>query len=389
MKKTILAALPVTLALLGTAASPAAQAQQTGKLKACFIYVGPVGDIGWSYAHDEARKKTEQALPWLETKYVESVPEGQATPVIDRLVKDNCKVIFTTSFGFMDQTLEAAKKYPNVIFAHASGFKRAPNMATYMADFYQIYYLNGMMAAAVSKSDKLGYVAAFPVPELKRHISAFALGARAVNPKATVSVKWINAWFDPNKAREAAESLISEGAGALAFTEDTATVVQTAAARKIPSFAHYSPMYKFAPDYVVSGQIVHWEKIYIDFLSKVRSGKYTAKNLQNVDYWNLLKGGSVELGAQDGMAINPKWVPALKAKSMTVNGKKTTVYDRVMALKTEMEKGGKFDPFTGPLKDRNGILRVPAGKVASVAELNNMAWVVPGVTGQIADEPKK
>lgn len=389
MKKTILAALPVTLALLGTAASPAAQAQQTAKLKACFIYVGPVGDIGWSYAHDEARKKTEKALPWLETKYVESVPEGQATPVIDRLVKDNCKVIFTTSFGFMDQTLDAAKKYPNVIFAHASGFKRAPNMATYMADFYQIYYLNGMMAAAVSKSDKLGYVAAFPVPELKRHISAFALGARAVNPKATVSVKWINAWFDPNKAREAAESLISEGAGALAFTEDTATVVQTAAARKIPSFAHYSPMYKFAPDYVVSGQIVHWEKIYIDFLTKVRTGTYNTKNLQKVDYWNLLRGGSVELGAQDGMAINPKWVPALKAKSMTVNGKKTTVYDRVMALKTEMEKGGKFDPFTGPLKDRNGILRVPAGKVASVAELNNMAWVVPGVTGQIADEPKK
>ncbi|MFN4250109.1 BMP family ABC transporter substrate-binding protein [Deinococcus sp.] len=389
MKKTILAALPVTLALLGTATSPAAQAQQTAKLKACFIYVGPVGDIGWSYAHDEARKKTEKALPWLETKYVESVPEGQATPVIDRLVKDNCKVIFTTSFGFMDQTLDAAKKYPNVIFAHASGFKRAPNMATYMADFYQIYYLNGMMAAAVSKTDKLGYVAAFPVPELKRHISAFALGARAVNPKATVSVKWINAWFDPNKAREAAESLISEGAGALAFTEDTATVVQTAAARKIPSFAHYSPMYKFAPDYVVSGQIVHWEKIYIDFLTKVRTGTYNTKNLQKVDYWNLLRGGSVELGAQDGMAINPKWVPALKAKSMTVNGKKTTVYDRVMALKTEMEKGGKFDPFTGPIKDRNGILRVQAGKVATVAELNNMAWVVPGVTGQIADEPKK
>ena len=389
MKKTILAALPVTLALLGTAVSPAAQAQQTAKLKACFIYVGPVGDIGWSYAHDEARKKTEKALPWLETKYVESVPEGQATPVIDRLVKDNCKVIFTTSFGFMDQTLDAAKKYPNVIFAHASGFKRAPNMATYMADFYQIYYLNGMMAAAVSKTDKLGYVAAFPVPELKRHISAFALGARAVNPKATVSVKWINAWFDPNKAREAAESLISEGAGALAFTEDTATVVQTAAARKIPSFAHYSPMYKFAPDYVVSGQIVHWEKIYIDFLTKVRTGTYNTKNLQKVDYWNLLRGGSVELGAQDGMAINPKWVPALKAKTMTVNGKKTTVYDRVMALKTDMEKGGKFDPFTGPIKDRNGILRVQAGKVATVAELNNMAWVVPGVTGQIADEPKK
>jgi len=393
-RKTVLTALPLTLALLGAASSPAAQAQNTsaqgtGKLKACFIYVGPVGDIGWSYAHDEARKKAEKALPWLETKYVESVPEGQATPVIDRLVRDKCQVIFTTSFGFMDQTLEAAKKYKDVMFMHASGFKRAPNMGTYMADFYQIYYLNGMMAAALSKSSKLGYVAAFPVPELKRHISAFALGARAVNPKSTVNVKWINAWFDPNKAREAAEALISERNDVLAFTEDTATVVQTAAARKLPSFAHYSAMYKFAPDYTVSGQLVHWDKIYIDFLTKVRKGTYTTKNLNKVDYWNLLRGGAVELGAQPGMAINPKWVPQLKAARMKVGGKTVSVYDRVMALKAEMEKGGQFDPFRGPIKDRNGVLRVPAGKVMSVKDLNNMAWVAPGVTGQVADEPKK
>ncbi|OLV19757.1 BMP family ABC transporter substrate-binding protein [Deinococcus marmoris] len=389
LKKALLAALPLSVALFSVAGSPSAQAQTGDKLKACFIYIGPVGDIGWSYAHDEARKLTEKALPWLETKYVENVPEGQATPVIDRLVKDNCQVIFTTSFGYMDQTLEAAKKYPKVMFMHASGFKRAPNMGTYMADFYQLYYLNGMMAAAVSKTDKLGYVAAFPVPELKRHISAFALGARAVNPKATVAVKWINSWFDPNKAREAAEALISEGAGALAFTEDSATVVQTAGARKIPSFAHYSPMYKFAPDYAVSGQLVHWDKIYIDFLTKVHNGTYKIGNLDKVDYWNLLRGGSVELGAEPGMAVNPKWVPQMKAKMMTVGGKQVSVYDRVMALKAEMEKGGKFDPFTGPIKDRNGILRIGAGKVITVAELNNMAWVAPGVTGQVADEPKK
>jgi simple sugar transport system substrate-binding protein len=391
MKKLLMNTMSLSLVLLSTAVSPAAQAQGTagGKLKACFIYVGPVGDIGWSYAHDVARKNAEKALPWLETKYVESVPEGQATPVIDRLVKDNCQVIFTTSFGFMDQTLDAAKKYPNVIFAHASGFKRAPNMATYMADFYQLYYLNGMMAAAISKTGKLGYVGAFPVPEVKRHMSAFALGARAVNPRATVNVKWINAWVDPNKAREAAEALIGEGADALAFTEDTASVVQTAAARKIPSFAHYSSMYKFAPDYVVSGQLVHWDKIYIDFLTKVHTGTYTAKNLQKVDYWNLMRGGGVELGSQDGMAINPKWVPALKAAKMTVNGKQVSVYDRVMALKADMEKGGKFDPFTGPIKDRNGVTRVPSGKVMSVGDLNNMSWVAPGIVGQVADEPKK
>ncbi|MCL6568103.1 MAG: BMP family ABC transporter substrate-binding protein, partial [Meiothermus silvanus] len=277
----------------------------------------------------------------------------------------------------------------DVIFAHASGFKRAPNMATYMADFYQVYYLNGLMAGALTKSGKVGYVGAFPIPELKRHISAFALGVRAANPKATVNVKWINAWFDPTKAREAAEALIAEGNDILAFTEDTATVVQTAAKKKIPSFSHYNSMYKFAPDYVVSGQLVHWEKIYIDFLKKVQNGTYTNKNLQNVDYWWLLREGAVELGAQVGMPINPKYADALKKATMTVNGKKMSVYDRVMELLKDMSSPNpKFDPFTGPIKDRNGVLRIPAGKRASVAELTSMQWVAPGVVGQVADEPK-
>jgi len=363
---------------------------QEKKLKACFVYVGPIGDVGWTFAHNEARLAAEKAIPGLQTKYVESVPEGQAMPVIDRLVADGCNVIFTTSFGFMDQTLEAAKKYPDVIFAHASGFKRAPNMATYMADFYQVYYLNGLMAGALTKSGKVGYVGAFPIPELKRHISAFALGVRAVNPKATINVKWINAWFDPAKAREAAEALIAEGNDILAFTEDTATVVQTAAKRKVPSFSHYNSMYKYAPDYVVSGQIVHWEKIYIDFLKKVQNGTYTNKNLQNVDYWWLLREGAVELGAQVGMPINPKFVPALKAAKMTVNGKQVSVYDRVMELLKNMSSAKPtFDPFTGPIKDRYGVLRVPAGKTMTVAELNSMQWMAPGVVGQVPDEPKQ
>jgi len=384
MRTRWLLALVALLLGLGTTTA------QEKKLKACFIYVGPIGDVGWTFAHNEARLAAEKAIPGLETKYVESVPEGQAVPVIDRLVADGCNVIFTTSFGFMDQTLEAAKKYPDVIFAHASGFKRAPNMATYMADFYQVYYLNGLMAGALTKSGKVGYVGAFPIPELKRHISAFALGVRAVNPKATVNVKWINAWFDPAKAREAAEALIAEGNDILAFTEDTATVVQTAAKKKIPSFSHYNSMYKYAPDYVVSGQIVHWEKIYIDFLKKVQSGTYTNKNLQNVDYWWLLREGAVEMGAQTGMPINPKFVPALKAAKMTVNGKQVSVYDRVMELLKNMSSAKPtFDPFTGPIKDRYGVIRVPAGKTMTVAELNSMQWMAPGVVGQVADEPKQ
>lgn len=383
MKKTL-----IGLAMAALAVTMVASAQDK-KLTACFTYIGPIGDIGWTYAHNEGRLLAEKAIPGLETKYVENVPEGNALPTIDRLVTQGCKVIFTTSFGYMDQTLEAAKKYPDVIFAHASGFKRAPNMLTYMADFYQVYYLNGLMAGALSKSGKLGYVAAFPIPELKRHISAFALGARAVNPKATVNVKWINAWFDPAKAKEASEALMAEGNDVLAFTEDTATVVQTAARKGVPSFAHYSPMFKFGPDTTVSGQIVHWEKIYIDILKKVMSGEYTTKNLEKVDYWWLLRDGAVELGAQDNMPINPKFADALKKAQMIVGGKRVSVYDRVNDLVKNMS-GAKptFDPFTGPIRDRNGVMRVPAGKVMSVGELNSMQWVAPGVVGEVADEPR-
>ncbi|GIW23834.1 BMP family ABC transporter substrate-binding protein [Meiothermus sp.] len=362
---------------------------QQANLKACFIYVGPIGDVGWTFAHDEARRAAEKAIPGLTTQYVESVKPADTLATVDRLVAGGCNVIFTTSFDFMDPTLEAAKKYPEVIFAHASGFKRAPNMLTYMADFYQIYYLNGLMAGALTKSGKVGYVAAFPIPELKRHISAFALGVRAVNPRATVNVKWINAWFDPVKAREAAEALMAEGNDILAFTEDTATVVQTAARRKVPSFSHYNSMYKYAPDYVVSGQLVDWSVIYIDILKKVQNGTYTPKNLQNVDYWWLAREKAVMLGAQVGMPINPKFEPALKQATMVVNGKRVSVYDRVMELYKDIQSPNpKWDPFTGPIRDRNGVLRVPAGRKMTVKELNEMQWVAPGVVGPVPDEPK-
>ena len=380
--------LALALALTAAAASTQAGAQDA-KLKACFIYVGPTGDIGWSYAHDQGRKAAEKALPWLETQYVESVPEGQALPVIDRLAKNGCKVIFTTSFGYMDDTLAAAKKYPDIIFAHNAGFKRNANMATYMADFYQVYYLNGLVAGALSKSGKIGFVGTYPIPELKRHLSAFALGVKAANPKANVNVKWINSWFDPAKTREASEALLSEGADVLTSAEDSATGVQTAGAKSIPTFSHYNPMLKFSPNNVVSGHIVHWDKIYIDFLTKVHNGTYTTKNLANVDYWWLLSKGAVEMGADVNMPFTAKFVPQLKAAKMMVGGKSVSVYDRVMALDAQMKKGESFDPFTGPIKDRNGVLRVPAGKTMSIADLNSMSWVVPGVVGQVADEPKK
>ncbi|MGQ0569163.1 MAG: BMP family ABC transporter substrate-binding protein [Armatimonadota bacterium] len=360
-----------------------------GKLKAGFIYVGPIGDYGWTHAHDQARKIAQKQLPWLETLYIESVRESQAEPFIDKLVGQGANVIFTTSFGFMDGTLAAAKRHPNQIFAHASGFKRAPNLATYMADFYQLYYLNGLMAGAVTKSGRIGYVGAFPIPEVKRHIGAFALGVRAVNPRATVHVRWIFEWFKPSAAKEATEALIAEGVDVLAFTEDSPTVVQVAAKRGLPSFGHYSPMHKFAPEHVVSGQLVHWDKIYVDFLSKVQSGKYTNKNLENVDYWWLLAERAVELGGQERMPVNPAWKSRLQAVQVsTPDLGRLSVYDLVMKRMAQMsDKKMGFDPYTGPIKDRKGAVRVADGKRMTVGELTSMEWAVPGIVGPWPKEP--
>lgn len=375
-----------TLALSAFASFSPAYAQG-GQVKACFIYLDRAQEIGWTSAHDKARKQLEKSLPWLETKYAENVAENErAGQTIDKLVKDGCQVIFSTSYGFEDVVYKSAQKYPKTMFMQVNGQRRLPNLGNYSADLYQLYYLNGMAAAAISKSGKLGFVGSMAVPEVKRNINAFLLGAKAVNEKATVEVKWTNEWANEAKAKAATEALIKNGADVVAFTEDTASVVETAAKAKVPSFAHYSSMYKFAPDYVVSGQIMHWEKIYGDFLNRVRSGSLNANNLQKVSYWNLLSSGTVEMGTQDGMSVNPKWMPALKAAKMPRGT--VSVYDRMMALYEEMKAGRGTDPFTGPLSDRNGKPRVSSGNKPSIGEMQSMEWVVPGVTGDVPNEPK-
>ncbi len=359
------------------------------KIKAGFIYVGPIGDYGWTHAHDVARRIVDEKYDWLETVYVESVPEGEVETYIELLIRQGCNVVFTTSFGFIDGTFAAAQRYPNVIFAHASGFKRAPNMATYMADFYQVYYLNGLMAGALTKTGKVGYVGAFPIPEVKRHISAFAIGVREVNPTAEVHVRWIYEWYNPAAAKEATEALIAAGCDVFAFTEDSPTVIQVAAERGLTSFAHYSPMYEFAPDYVVSGQLVHWEVIYDDFLVKIHEGIYTTKNLTHVDYWWLLAQRAVSVGAEPGMFINPKYEQALK--DYTINHPafgKISVYDLVHLRHNQFaDPGITFDPFEGPVYDRKGNLVVPDGMWMSYEHLITMEWAAEGVVGPWPGEP--
>jgi basic membrane protein A len=376
----------------GSVAAATADEYMPGKpIKAGFIYIGPIGDYGWSHAHDAARQILENEFPWLTTVYVESVGTGDVISTVDKLVKDNhCNVIFTTSFDFMDTTVAAAEKYPDVIFAHCSGFKRTPNLATYMADFYQVYYLNGLAAGALTKTNKVGYVGAVPIPEVKRHINAFTIGVREANPEAVVAARWINEWLNPAAAKEAAEALIAEGCDVFAFTEDSPTVVQVAAENGLASFAHYSPMYKFAPDYVVSGELVHWEKIYADFLQKVYKGVYTAHNLQKVDYWWLLNHGAVEMGAKPGMAINPAYINKLKVVVIEYSSLgKINAYDLIETrLKQMANPGITFDPYQGPIYNRKGGLEVSKGMWLSVDSLISLEWAVKGVVGPWPSEPK-
>jgi len=386
-KKAVLAVvLLLSLLITGVAFS------EEAKLKAGFIYVGPIGDLGWSHAHEQARQVLEEVYPWLDTIYVEAVPEGEVEGIIDRLInQEKVDIVVTTSFGFMDGTLNAAKRYPDKIFFHCSGFKRAPNLATYMADFHQVYYLNGIMAGALTKSGKIGYVGTFPTPELKRHINAFTLGVRRVNPQAEVNVRWLqSAWYDPQGAKEAAEALIAEGIDVLAFTEDSASVAQVAEEKGLPSFGHYSPMLSYAPNHLVSGQLVHWEAIYLDFFAKVYAGLYNNENLENVDYWWLLSNGAVELGADFGVPVNPAFEEALKSYMVNdpVYGE-MSAYDLVFELEKAMaDPEYAFSPFTGPIKNRKGNLLVPSSVRLALEDLITMEWAAEGVAGPWPGEPE-
>jgi len=356
------------------------------KLKAGFVYVGPVGDYGWSHAHDVGRKFAESKLPWLETVFIESVAESDSARIIDRFIQgEKVDVVFTTSFGYMDDTVKAGAKYPDKLFMHCSGFKQTPNVGTYFADLYQTYYLNGLMAGAMTKTNKIGYVAAFPIPELIRHINAFALGIKAVNPKAEVHVKWIYAWYGPDKAREAAEALIAEGCDNLAFTEDTPAVIEvgqehTEKGRQIYTYSHYSPMHQYGKDSVVSGQLVDWGVMYVKILQDIYNGTW-----KKDDLWWLIAEKAAILGGSFDNIINPKFVGELKMKMVdTPDFGKISVYDLIVKRYEQMKKGPDvFDPYDGPIKDNTGKLMIKEGTRASKGDLLSIMYYVDGVAGSL------
>ena len=383
MKKWMLLVLICSIFFIGFSATTFAAEK---KLKAGFVYVGPVGDYGFTHAHDMGKKFAEQKLPWLETIIVESVAEADCARIIDRLVqKQKCDVVFTTSFGYMEDTIKAGLRYPDKTFMHCSGFKNSKNVGTYFGDLYQMYYLNGIMAGALTKTNKIGYVAAFPIPELVRHIDAYALGIKAANPEATLSVKWIYAWYGPDKAKEAAEALIAEGCDALAFTEDTPAVVEVGQShsekgKQIYTFSHYSAMQPYGVDSVVSGQLMDWGGIYVKILESLYNGTWT-----NDDIWWLAKEKAAILGGNETDIINPKFVGQLKdAMIDTKEFGKISAYKLITMRYAQMQQGVEvFEPFTGPIKDNKGNLQIKAGEKASKQDLLSMMYYVDNVKGNI------
>src|SRR6476661_122155 len=272
MKKFMIAAAAAALAL-GTAMS-GASAQE--KLKVGFIYVGPVGDMGWTYQHEVGRRAIqEQFKDKIDTSFLENVNEGpDAERSIEQLVRTGHKLIYTTSFGFMDATAKVAKKYPDVMFEHATGYKRDKNLATYSGRFYEGRYIMGQIAAKMSKSGTIGYIASFPIPEVISGINATMLGAQSVRPDMKVKIIWVNTWYDPGKEAAAARALADQGADILTQHTDSAAATQFANECGIYSFAQDSDQIKFCPKAQLTAIVNDWTPYYAERAKLALDGKW-------------------------------------------------------------------------------------------------------------------
>ena len=329
------------------------------KLRVGFVYVGPVGDAGWTYAHDQGRKYLEAHDPGVQTTAVESVPEGaDSERVFTDLARKGYRLIIGTSFGYMDPLVKVAGEFPKVAFVHISGFKRAKNLATAFGRIEQPRYLTGLVAGSMTKSNIIGYVAAHPIPEVVRGINAFTLGVRAVNPKAAVHVVWSNTWYDPAQEKEAAESLLSVGADVLAQHQDSPAVVQAAAAKGKYAVGYNSDMSKFGPGAFLTAPVWNWGPMYVYLAKKVETGTFRGEDL----WWGMNKG------VVDIAPLGPM-VPA-SVKSLVASKRAAIVK-------------GQFNEFAGPITDQTGTARVPAGGALADTDQLSMNWFIQGVVGQV------
>lgn len=364
MKKIFALLMVLTLLTAGCSndqqpAAPVATTTTAKQIKAGFIYVGPVGDAGWTWSHDQGRIAMEQAAYVAPSTFIESVPEGaESARVINGLVKKGHNLIFTTSFGYMDATLEVAARNKDVVFMHCSGYKSADNVGTYFGRMYEPRYLAGIIAGKMTKANTIGYVAAFPIPEVIRGINAFTLGVRSVNPQAQVKVVWTQTWFDPGVERDAADSLLDVGADVLTMHQDAPATLQAAEARGAYVIGYNSDTRKFAPNAFLTAPVWNWAAVYTKIAAEVQNGTWQSKQL-----WWGMKEDLVRLAP-----LSDK-VPAA-----------------VQQLVEEQRKAiiaGSLHPFTGPLKDQSGKEVLAAGATLDDAALLGMNWFVEGVQGAI------
>lgn len=328
--------------------------------KVGFVYVSPIGDAGWTFQHDEARRELEAHFgDRLETRYVENVAEGaDAERVIREFAASGAKVVFATSFGYMNYVERVARQFPNVTFLHATGYKSGKNFGNYNARFYEGRYLNGVIAGHMSKSGVLGYVGAFPIPEVLQGINAFTLGARSVNPDIEVRVIWANSWYDPGKEREAAMTLISQGADIVTQHTDSTAVVQAAEERGVHAFGYHSDMSKYGPNAHLTATTHHWGDYYVKTLEAVLAGNWQADSL-----WGGFKEDMVRLAP-----LNPVIPDMVRAE--------------VARLEAALREGN-LHPFTGPVLDQSGQARLAEGQVMDDAALSRMDYFVQGVSSRL------
>lgn len=351
LKQLFMAALAFTASLsAGTAVS---------KDMVGFVYVSPIGDAGWTYQHNQGRLQLEKETG-VKTNYVENVAEGaDAERVIREMAKRGDKVIFATSFGYMNYALKVSEKFPNTAFVHATGYKMGKNMGIYNARFYEGRYLTGVIAGEMSRSNVLGYVAAFPIPEVLQGINAFIKGARSVNPNAELRVIWVNSWYNPGKERQAAMTLIDQGADIITHHTDSTAVVQAAEERGKYAFGYHSDMSKYGKRAHLTATTHHWGDFYTKTIKDVKAG-----NWKPTSVWGGYKEGMIKLAP-----LNPVIPSDLRAR---IGWMEKQIAD------------GTLHPFSGPVVDQDGKVRVPVGAEMSDADLSSMNYYLQGVVSKLS-----
>ncbi|PIE16963.1 MAG: BMP family ABC transporter substrate-binding protein [Rhodobacterales bacterium] len=351
--KSILASATVALSLVAGAAT-------ADPTKVGFVYVGSVGDGGWTFYHDEARKKVEEHFgDKVVTSYVENVPEGaDAERVLTQMALSGNDIIFSTSFGFMDPTLAVAKKFPNVKFEHATGYKTAANMSNYSARFYEGRAVMGHIAGHMTKTNKVGYIASFPIPEVIRGINASFIHARKVNPDVEMKIIWLFTWFDPAKEADATKALLEQGVDVVFAHTDSTAPLATMAEMGGYGFGQAADMIQYAPSPRLSSIIDDWAPYYIARVQAVMDGTWESKST-----WDGIAKGMVGIG-EFSSAI-PEDVRASAA-----------------ALRDSISDGS-YKPFTGPLNKQDGSVWLKEGEEADDAALGGLNFYVEGIKGDI------